>query len=171
MTDSCFIDRLGYYLNLSNREKSALAGLALHDRPFRKGTLIRREHERGQEFCILHDGWLASFVLLNDGSRQILKLHLPGELVGLSCAAFSVAPETLCAITDARLCLLDRSALAAIFVEHPRLAALLFGLAQIEQVTMGDRLAAIGRMSAKARVAGLILDTSYTRWKWTVSAR
>ena len=159
MRQSCFIERLRHYLGLSDRERAALADLQLNERLYRRGALIRREHERGQEFAILNGGWMASFMLLNDGSRQILRLHLPGELVGLTCAAFAIAPESLSALTDVRLCLLDRLALRDLFVEHPRLAGLLFGLAQIDQVAMGDRLAAIGRMSAKARIAGLILDT------------
>lgn len=159
VTKSCFIDRLGHYLGLTPCERGALARLETHERVYRRGAMIRREHERGQDFAILQDGWLASFLLFDDGNRQILRLHLPGELVGLSSIAFGVAPESLCALTDARLCLLDRAELARLFVDHPRLAALLFGLAQVEQVAMGDRLAAIGRMSAKARVAALILDT------------
>lgn len=110
---------------------------------------------------MVNSGWVLSFVLLDDGSRQILRLHLPGDMVGLSCAAFNEATESLVALTDVKLCLVEKASLKRLFVEHPRLGALLFLIAQAEKVSLSDRLASLGRTSAKARVAALILDTVF----------
>ena len=56
------------------------------------------------------------------------------------------------------VCPFDRAALADLIVEHPRLSALLLVYCQIERVALTDRLAALGRTSAKARVAALLLE-------------
>lgn len=56
------------------------------------------------------------------------------------------------------VCPFDRSALSALFVEHPRLAALILVFNQVKRVALTDRLAALGRTSAKARVAALLID-------------
>jgi cAMP-binding proteins - catabolite gene activator and regulatory subunit of cAMP-dependent protein kinases len=159
VTDSCLVERLGHYLTLTEREQHAFAQLEGPERIFRRGALIRREHDRAQELFVVNSGWLLSFVLLDDGSRQILRLHLPGDMVGLSCAAFNEATESLVALTDVRLSPVEKSSLSRLFVEHPRLGALLFLIAQAEKVSLSDRLASLGRTSAKARVAALILDT------------
>lgn len=153
------MERLGHYLTLTDREEVAFAQLEGPERVYRRGALIRREHDRAQELYVVNSGWVLSFVLLDDGSRQILRLHLPGDMVGLSCAAFNEATESLVALTDVRLCPVEKSALKRLFVEHPRLGALLFLIAQAEKVSLSDRLASLGRTSAKARVAALILDT------------
>jgi CRP-like cAMP-binding protein len=48
--------------------------------------------------------------------------------------------------------------LSRIVIEHPRLAALMVVYNQIERMALTDRLAALGRSSAKARVAALLLE-------------
>jgi CRP-like cAMP-binding protein len=159
LTDSCLVERLRYYLKLTGREEEAFAQLEGPERIYRRGALIRREHDRAQELYVINSGWLLSFVLLGDGSRQILRLHLPGDMVGLSCAAFNEATESLVALTDVKLAPVEKSSLNRLFVEHPRLGALLFLIAQAEKVSLSDRLASLGRTSAKVRVAALILDT------------
>lgn len=159
MTGSCFVERLGHYLRLTDGEQSALSRLEGQERVYRRGTLIRQEHERSSELFVVHSGWLLKFVLLNDGTRQILRLHLPGELVGLSCLAFPVAVESLCAATDVRVSVVDRTAMWELFADHPRLAVLISMLEQVERVATGDRLASVARSKARARVAALILDT------------
>lgn len=159
MTDSCLVERLGHYIRLTSSEEAAFAQLEGAERVYRRGALIRREHDRAQELYVVNSGWVLSFVLLDDGSRQILRLHLPGDMVGLSCAAFNEATESLVALTDVKLRPVEKAALKRLFVEHPRLGALLFMIAQAEKVSLSDRLASLGRTSAKARVAALILDT------------
>lgn len=161
MTDSCLVERLGHYLKLTSSEQAALAQLEGQERVYRRGALIRREHDRAQELYVVDSGWVLSFVLLDDGSRQILRLHLPGDMVGLSCAAFNEATESLVALTDVKLRPVEKAALKRLFVDHPRLGALLFLIAQAEKVSLSDRLASLGRTSAKARVAALILDTVF----------
>lgn len=159
VTDSCLVERLGHYLNLTSLEQSALGALEGTERVYRRGALVRREHDRAHELYIINSGWLLSFVLLDDGSRQILRIHLPGDMVGLSCAAFNKATESLVALTDVKLSPVEKSSLNKLFVEHPRMGALLFLIAQAEKVSLSDRLASLGRTSARARVAALILDT------------
>ena len=51
-----------------------------------------------------------------------------------------------------------RGAFAQLFDTHPRLGALILAISQVERVTLTDRLAALGRTSAKARVAALLLE-------------
>jgi CRP-like cAMP-binding protein len=104
------------------------------------------------------DGWLQSSVLLGNGGRQIMRVNLPGDLVGLPVLAFQEAPETVAALSDAIVCPFDRDRLADLFQEHPRLSALLFTLVVAERASLADRLASIGRTSAKARVAALLAD-------------
>lgn len=160
VTGSCFAERLGHYLALTSNEKAALTRLEAQERSYRRGSIVRREHDRANEIFVLRTGWMYSYVLLDDGSRQILRLHFPGDLVGTSAVAFIEATDSLVALTDVTLCPFDKGALRAIYDEHPRLAALLFLMAQAERVSLTDRLASLGRTSARARVAALLLDTA-----------
>ena len=159
MTASGFADRLAHYLSLTESERAALAKLERHERGVRRGAIVRREGDRASELFVVHSGWVCSYVLLDDGSRQILRLYFPGDLVGASALAYGEATESLLALTAAVLCPFDRAAVRDLFIDHPRLAALLLTLDRAEHVALTDRLASLGRTAARARIAALLLDT------------
>lgn len=130
--------------------------LEAQQRNVRRDTVIISEGTPARELYVVQKGWLQSSVLLGNGGRQIMRIHLPGDILGFPALAFDDAPETVTALTDATVCPFDRERLAILFAEHPRLSALLFGLTVAERVQLADRLASIGRSSARARVASLL---------------
>ncbi|MHA6717996.1 Crp/Fnr family transcriptional regulator [Sphingomonas sp. RS6] len=139
-------------------ERAALDNLEVRQRHLRRGAILQRENEPCGELFILRKGLMMSYVLLDDGSRQILRFLFPGDMLGISSAIYQEAPETLCALSDSVVCPFDRAALADIMTAHPRLSAMILVYSQIERVALTDRLAALGRTSAKARVAALLLE-------------
>ncbi len=158
MHQSCLADRLGRFLHLAEPELRALAALEDTERLVPRGTMLRAEHAASREFYVVRRGWMYSSILLFDGNRQILSMHLPGEFAGEVGLAWEKAPFTITAATDTVVRVIDKAAIRGIVEDQPRIAALLLLLAQIERVTLADRLASIGRTSAKSRVAALLVD-------------
>lgn len=154
----CFAKRLSDFVSLSERERAALHALQERERHVRRGTVVFRENDRNCDIFIVERGMLMSYVVLNDGSRQILRFLFPGDLAGVSTLIYRNCPETIEAIGDATICPFERASFAALFEQHPRLAALILGINQIERVALTDRLAGLGRTTAKARVAAILLD-------------
>ena len=152
-------ERLGRYLRLVEAERRALDGLEETERAIPRGAILRVEQGAAREIFVVRRGWLYSSMLLSDGNRQILSLHLPGDLAGDTSLPWERAPFSLTAATDAVVGVIEKNALRTLFERHPRLAMLLYALAQAERVALADRLASVGRTSAKARVAALICDT------------
>ena len=158
MSDSCLADRFGEMIELSSSETIALAQLEGRERAVRRGAVLLRENDKLAELFVLKSGTMMSYVLLDDGSRQILRFLFPGDLLAMSTLVYKKSPETIVALSDCVVCPFDRGAMAALMVAHPRLGALFVVLNQIERVAMTDRLAALGRTSAKARIAALLLE-------------
>lgn len=158
VSGSCFADILSELVDLTEDERAALEKLEERQRPVRRGAALLRENEACNELFILRKGLMMSYVLLDDGSRQILRFLFPGDMLGVSSAIYREAPETLAALSDCVVSPFDRAALAEIMRAHPRLSALILVQSQIERVALTDRLAALGRTSAKARVAALLLE-------------
>ena len=158
MSGSCFAEVLSELVDLTEVERGALEKLEERQRHLRRGAVLQRENEACGELFILRKGAMMSYVLLDDGSRQILRFLFPGDMLGVSSAIYSEAPETLAALSDCVVSPFDRAALSEMMVAHPRLAAMVFVYSQIERVALTDRLAALGRTSAKARVAALLLE-------------
>jgi CRP-like cAMP-binding protein len=158
VSGSCFAEVLGELVDLTEGEHSALEKLEKRQRQVRRGAVLQRANEACGELFILRKGLMMSYVLLDDGSRQILRFLFPGDMLGVSSAIYREAPETLSALSDCVVSPFDRAALSEIMVAHARLAAMILVYSQIERVALTDRLAALGRTSAKARVAALLLE-------------
>lgn len=93
-----------------------------------------------------------------DGSRQVRRLHFPGDLLAMPSMAMRHHAEHIEAVTDVVVAPFEKTMLAALFEEHPRLAAIMFMFAQEERITYGDRLCSLSRLTCKARMAFLLLD-------------
>ncbi|WP_093317127.1 Crp/Fnr family transcriptional regulator [Sphingomonas jatrophae] len=123
-----------------------------------RGEVLQTEGEADTIPHLLIDGWVASHVTLHDGARQMIKAHLPGDMMGLPSLAYKNAVDTLTALTPARVVPVPREAIGAMFAKQPRLAALLFVVSQEERGMLIDRMAVMGRADTARRVAALIVQ-------------
>ena len=82
MSTSCFAERLEKDVKLTAQERAALARLEENPRPVRRGAVIQRANEPMAEMFVLRQGRIMSYVILPDGSRQILRVYFPGDFIG-----------------------------------------------------------------------------------------
>ena len=99
MSGSCFAERLGDLVTLTSAEHAALERLEERERPVRRGAAIQRENDRTGDMFVVRKGVSMSTMLLDDGSRQILRFLFPGDMIALSSLAYREAPETLTALS------------------------------------------------------------------------
>jgi CRP-like cAMP-binding protein len=158
LSDSCFVARLNRYLDLTQPERDAIAELEREPKDYSAGTTLWMEGDDVSELLIVHHGWALSETRVTEVKRQILRFHFSGDLIGASGIAFRDAPASIVAATDMTVCRFPRSALGDTFLSHPRLAALLFSISQMEGIDLSDRLRAMGRSEGKARLANLFLS-------------
>ncbi|MEG3177167.1 Crp/Fnr family transcriptional regulator [Sphingomonas sp. RB3P16] len=158
MPGSCFADRLGDIVSLTPDERLALERLETRRQPLRRGAILQRERDSVRDLYILRQGVAMSSVLLDDGSRQILRFHVAGDMLGTAAMVYREATETITALTDCLVSPFARSTFATLFGAQPRLMALIMVYNQIERAALTDRLAVLGRTSARARVAAILLD-------------
>ncbi|UUL82132.1 Crp/Fnr family transcriptional regulator [Sphingomonas qomolangmaensis] len=146
------------HIALTQNEIDALARLEERNRTLKRGSVLRRSSDSGNELFVLRKGCMMTYVILGDGARQILRFHFPGDMLGLSSILYEEAPETICALSECVVCPFEKSGLSELVETHPRLAAMILVYGQIERIALTDRLAALGRTSAKARVGSLLLE-------------
>ncbi len=158
MGGSRLAERLSHHVALSRQEQDALDRLEEQERLFRRGAIVISENDGARELFVVRSGWLHSSLNLGDGSRQIMRFHFQGDIIGLPLLAFSESPESITAVTDVALASFTRERVAELFDRHPRLSALILALSVADRVSLADRIASIGRTSARARIASLICE-------------
>lgn len=150
--------RLSQYLSLTYNERDALDWLERRERHVEAGETVLEQDRAAEALFVVGSGWLHSSVTLPDGERQILRFYFVGDLTSACNIAWEYSASTLTAVSDCTLLEVPKSALGRLFAEHPRLAAMLYGLSAAEQVALSDRLTQIGRMDGLTRIATLLLD-------------
>ncbi|AMM86263.1 Crp/Fnr family transcriptional regulator [Martelella sp. AD-3] len=156
--NSCLVQKLSHYVPLSQRSLDSIACLEREERDYAKGAEIHAEGDSNANLYVVRQGWLYSYADMKDGRRQIVEIHHPGDIIGFPDIAFKERTTVLKAAEDVRLCPFPKKDLDQVFSNAPQLAALLFALAVRNQVIMSDFLQAIGRMSARERIAYFLLD-------------
>lgn len=121
------------------------------------GTVLQTANDLVNDPVLLLNGWALSSVVLDNGGRQIVKVHMPGDLLGLTSLAFTRCADTVTALTDLQVCTVPQAAIGHLFQSNARLAALLFLISLEERVTLTDRLVMLGRAETSQRIAALIL--------------
>jgi CRP/FNR family transcriptional regulator len=135
---------------------AALKDLANPLRHLRKGEILRHEGEPDPKMYFLIEGWTASSIDVPNGSRLLIKVHMPGDMIGMPGLAMANAPDTITALTPTTVSMIDTPTLGRLFKINPRIAALLFLISQEERVALMDRLVSIGRTNAVSRVAAVV---------------
>lgn len=155
---SCLADKLSRYVELSQAERVLLARLEEGERDYPRQTDIRRTGDAGDRLYAVKGGWLYSYADFADGRRQIVKVHTPGDIVGLADLAYDEATTSLRTCGPAHVCPFPKRYLTEVLGTSPRLSALLLTVALRDNVVLVDTLKAMGRMSAGERVAYFLLD-------------
>ena len=91
--------RLGEFVTLSSRERAALAGLLEPVQHWPRHHVLRHEAAEPSHLYLLTQGWVASSIALASGKQQIVKVHLPGDLLGAPSLCLTTTVDCLTAMT------------------------------------------------------------------------
>lgn len=158
MNPAAAIVRFTAFAGVDMDEIEELKTLAGPMKRYARGETIQAEGDPATDCYLLLDGWTASNITFADGTRQMLKVHLPGDVLGMPSLALTHSVDTIRALTPVAVRSMPVRSFGRMFESNPRLAALLFLIAQEERVNLIDRIAAIGGLPAIGRVAALLLQ-------------
>ena len=156
--ESCLAENLSHYVELSDDDRARLARFEENERHYTRPVDIHATGEAREHLFAVKKGWLYSYVDFADGRRQIVKVHTPGDFVGFPDLAYDRSTTSLRTCGEAVVCPFPKRHLDSVLSEAPRLSALLLTIAVRDQVILVDTLRAMGRMSARERVAYFLLD-------------
>ena len=120
---------------------------------------IIQEDEVGGPAYTLFEGWAIRYHRLPQGSRQILDIVLPGDMIGLASALLGTVRHSVQALTPVTLCVLTGHTLPELFAEHPGFALNIMQTRVEEEQRADVRLSLLGRRNAEQRIGYLMLET------------
>lgn len=158
LQDSMITPAFNHYCALSAEEQALLLELESKPRTASAGEVIWQEGAVADQFFTIRQGWAYTFRNLDDGSRQILKVYLPGDIVGLPDFAFSRRLAGMAMIDEGVICPFTHQQLFSIFQRSTALTAGLFAIACQQQAMLTERLIYLGRRTAQQRLAHFLYE-------------
>ncbi|WP_110686843.1 Crp/Fnr family transcriptional regulator [Salinicola aestuarinus] len=156
--DSCITRHFEHYRTLSKNDETLLASLEQSPSKVRADQILWQEGDSAREFCTLSRGWAYSFRHMEDGSRQILEIYLPGDIIGLREFAFKERLAGVAMLEDGVVCHFPHRRLLNVFRESLTLSAIFFAISSHQQALLTERLVNLARRSARQRLAHLIYE-------------
>ena len=133
--------------NAQNEEVSVPAGRSVVARGGTAGALH-----------MLNSGWAVMRSETVRGRAAILRVYLPGDVIGLCGLAVRRAPHEVRMQTDGAVRTIDPDGVRRLLQAHPRLAQTLLALASLDQLMMRDQCMALTLMTAEDRLVRFFLD-------------
>ena len=119
---------------------------------------LYREGDLPQMAFTLFDGWMLLYRQARDGSRQGLRVALPGDFIGYQHVGAAGMTHAAQAITECTLCGFEREDLSGMLHQNPHLAVQLADIQSRDMAVCQDQMLGLGRKRAEGRIAYLMLD-------------
>lgn len=119
---------------------------------------IVAEGARSTDCALVLDGLACRQKVMANGTRQILSLHVPGDIVDLQRLHLDTPDHGICAVTACRIGFIPRAALQALIMARPKVASLLWRDTLIDASVGRAWLTSVGRRTAYQRIAHLLCE-------------
>ncbi len=156
--ESCIVRHFGYYATLVESDKALLRELESQAVPVKAGTVLWEDRDEANEFCTLKRGWAYAFRHLENGTRQVIEVYLPGDIIGLREFAFSQRLAGVRMAEDGVACFFPHQNILSLFESSFTLTSILFAITSRQQVLITERLVNLARRSARQKLAHFLLE-------------
>lgn len=150
--------KLSAFVALSETELSVLERLHQRRKSFSAGRDLVHQGQPEQAAYILASGWVLSYKIQADGSRQIVDFQIPGDFLGLRSVLLHTSDHGIEPIVDIEAAEVMVSDLLQAFAETPRLATAILWAVSRDEAMVVEHLVGLGRRGADARMAHFLLE-------------
>ncbi len=161
---SSLFDRFRRTTTLSSDDLASLLTLPVRIREYGPNADVLREGDRPTQCCLVVEGYLTRFNVVERGKRQIISFHMAGDLPDLMSLYLGTLDHNLSTLTPAALAFIPHADIARIVKSRPHLAASLWRETLVDAAIHRQWVVNVGRREADARIAHLLCEQA-TRLK------
>ena len=155
--------RLDQRFALDDDAVRAILAVAHGTRKIRPGEYFLREGDRPVNSTIVVEGYIFRHKIVQDGGRQIVAVHIPGDFVDLQNILLDQADHNIQALTAATITEFPHAEMLDLAFRHPAIGKALWREALVEASLFREWIANVGRRDARARVAHLLCEMAVRR--------
>lgn len=143
---------------LDESDRQAVTSLHFTESTYEPGGYIVREGSVPTHCTLILHGFAFRQKLTQEGGRQIVSIHIPGDFIDLDGTLLKVADHNVQALTRCTVASIRSSEVMALMEAHPRVARAMWVDTLIDGSVYREWVTNVGRRSARSRIAHLFCE-------------
>lgn len=152
------VRKLRLWQELDEADAAALLALPHVVRTLKAGQLVAWDGDRPQHSCLLISGFAFRHKIAGTGARQILSVHMRGDVIDLHNAILRIADHNIQMLTAGDVAMIPFEAILDIAAARPRVAAALWYETLVDGSIFREWIVNVGRRDARTRIAHLLCE-------------
>jgi CRP-like cAMP-binding protein len=156
--NTLMIRKLESIARLSDEEKQALHDLPVQVQVLKADQDIVRIGDRPSQSCLLLEGFTCVYKLTTEGKRQIMALHVPGDIPDLQSLHLKVMDNSVASMTPCTVGFIQHEDLRRVCDRYPRITAAFWRETLVDASIFREWLLNVGRRETYNRIAHLLCE-------------
>jgi CRP-like cAMP-binding protein len=152
--------KLQYWEKFDDTDRAALFALPHVVKTLEHNHYIVRELDRATHCCVLLSGYAVRHKIVAGGARQIVSVHMKGEVVDLQSSMLGIADHSVQMLTAGKAAMIPREAINRIAFDRPQIGRAMWIDTLVDASIFREWVANVGRRDARTRVAHLLCEFS-----------
>jgi CRP-like cAMP-binding protein len=152
------VRKLEGWTPLDEDDKRALFALPMTVRQVTRGHFVVREGDKATHSCVLVSGFAYRQKIVGNGGRQILAIHVAGDLVDLQNSLLRCADHSVQALTDTVIAQIPVEEVRRLAFARPAVGMAMWYDTLVDASIHREWTTNIGRRDALARVSHLLCE-------------
>ena len=154
------VRKLEYRQPLDASDRAALLALPHKVRPLEAHDYVVRQGDRAEFSSALLSGFCVRQKIVGNGHRQIVAIHMKGEMVDLQNSLLGIADHSVQMLTPGRIAMIPRDEVQRIAFERPAVGRAMWIDTLVDGSIFREWIANVGRRDARTRIAHLLCEFS-----------
>ena len=143
---------------LDNRDREALLALPVTLRTLEPATYLVREGDPPRHCSMLLSGFAYRQKITGEGARQIIGLHVPGDILDLQNLYLHVSDHNVQTLSRAEVAFVAKTDIQQLAEERPAIAHAFFVDTLVDASIFREWVVNVGRRDSRARLAHLLCE-------------
>lgn len=154
------VSKLAYRVKLNADDRAAIQALPFTVKKMARHVTFVREGKPTTHSCVLLSGYAIRSKIVARGERQILSIHMKGEMVDLQNSLLETADHSVEMLTAGKVAMIPREDILRLSAERPMVGRAMWIDTLVDGSIFREWIANVGRRDARTRVAHLLCEFS-----------
>ena len=152
------IAKLEYRVKLDKLDRAAISKMPFSTKMLNRGQFVVRERDRATHSCLMLSGYSVRSKIVANGKRQIVAIHMKGEMVDLQNSLLEVADHSVEMLTPGKIALIPREEIIKLALARPTVGLAMWMDTLVDASIFREWIANVGRRKATTRIAHLLCE-------------